>query len=75
MGQNARSFEDLKRCLCKELDLKSIMEYSTKPTTEAVKDKDGKDLPIVFKLEDKDFLLIDALNKLAAQVSRLANKP
>jgi hypothetical protein len=51
------------------------MEYSTKPTTEAVKDKDGKDLPIVFKLEDKDFLLIDALNKLAAQVSRLANKP
>ena len=50
------------------------MEFTTKPTTKAVKDKDGKEEQLDFVLEDKDFLLIDALNKLTYQIGRLANK-
>jgi hypothetical protein len=49
------------------------MDYSIKPTTEAVKDKDGVDLPIQFKLEDKDFLLIDALNKLKDAINHMTS--
>ena len=47
------------------------MEYSITSTTKPTKDKDGKDLPIEFVLEDKDFLLIDAINKLSKSIDLL----
>ncbi len=49
------------------------MIENIKPTSIAKKDKDGKELPIEFILEDKDFLLITALNNLTRQIKRLAN--
>jgi len=42
-----------------------------KGTSVAEKDKDGKDLPIEYVLEDKDFLLITAINNLSNQIERL----
>ena len=46
------------------------MKDVIKPTTEA--EKEGE--PIVFTLEDKDYLLITALQDLTNQIRRLADK-
>jgi len=47
------------------------MKELIKPTSKAEKDKDGNDLPIDYILEDKDFLLITAINNLANEIQKL----
>jgi len=42
-----------------------------KPTSVAEKDEKGNDLPIEFTLEDKDFLLITALNNLSNEIQKM----
>jgi len=50
------------------------MKDIIKPTIKPEKDKDGNDLPIEFILEDKDFLLITAIQELTNQIKRLVAK-
>jgi len=42
-----------------------------KGTSVAEKDKDGIDIPIEYVLEDKDFLLITAINNLANEIQKM----
>jgi len=42
-----------------------------KPTTEPTLDKEGNIIPTEFTLQDKDYLLITAINKLASEIRNL----
>jgi hypothetical protein len=46
------------------------MKEVIKPTSKAEKDKEGKDMPIEYILEDKDFLLITAINNLTKELMK-----
>jgi len=47
------------------------MKEIIKPTSVSTKDEKGIDQPIEFILEDKDFLLITAINDLANEIQKL----
>ena len=47
------------------------MKEIIKPTTKPQKDEDGNEIPTEYTLEDKDFLLITAINDLTNQIKIL----
>jgi len=47
------------------------MKEIIKPTTKPQKDEDGNEIPTEYILEDKDFLLITAINNLANEIQKL----
>ncbi len=47
------------------------MKELIKPTTKPQKDKDGNEIPTEYILEDKDFLLITAINNLANEIQKM----
>ena len=47
------------------------MTDTISPTTKATLDEKGDPLPIDFVLEDKDYLLIKALNNLANEIFKM----